>query len=130
MCHHNTFLVYQSMRDATMEKWERITHFSVGFAWVLATLFGVAGYATFKALSQGMRIIMRYMSETVTRATELQMIWEYMYVFYIFTGDLLENYCWDDDLMNFARFLFSLSILLTYPIECFVSREVLLLVDK
>lgn len=40
-------------------------------------------------------------------------------------GDLLENYCWDDDLMNFSRLLFSIQILLTYPIECFVSREVL-----
>lgn len=41
------------------------------------------------------------------------------------SGDLLENYCWDDDLMNFSRLLFSVQILLTYPIECFVSREVI-----
>uniref|UniRef100_A0A6M2DVC3 Putative sodium-coupled neutral amino acid transporter 11 n=1 Tax=Xenopsylla cheopis TaxID=163159 RepID=A0A6M2DVC3_XENCH len=40
-------------------------------------------------------------------------------------GDLLENYCWDDDLINFSRILFSISILLTFPIECFVTREVL-----
>lgn len=39
-------------------------------------------------------------------------------------GDLLENYCWNDDLMNLARVFFSVSILLTFPIECFVSREV------
>lgn len=26
--------------------------------------------------------------------------------------------------MNFSRVLFSISILLTFPIECFVSREV------
>lgn len=31
-------------------------------------------------------------------------------------GDLLENYCWDDDLMNAARIAFSLTILLTFPI--------------
>ncbi|KYN15077.1 Putative sodium-coupled neutral amino acid transporter 11, partial [Trachymyrmex cornetzi] len=40
-------------------------------------------------------------------------------------GDLMENYCWDDDLMNFARVLFSGTILLTFPIECFVTREVM-----
>lgn len=91
MCHHNTFLVYQSMRNASLEQWEKVTHISVSFALGIALLFGVAGYATFKALSQ---------------------------------GDLLENYCWDDDLMNFSRVLFSISILLTFPIECFVSREV------
>lgn len=39
-------------------------------------------------------------------------------------GDLLENYCWDDDLINLSRILFSVTILLTYPIECFVAREV------
>ncbi|XP_058976174.1 putative sodium-coupled neutral amino acid transporter 11 [Musca domestica] len=91
MCHHNTFLVYQSMRDATMERWEKVTHISIGFAWTVAALFGIAGYSTFRALSQ---------------------------------GDLLENYCWNDDLMNFSRVLFSISILLTFPIECFVSREI------
>ncbi|XP_058834141.1 putative sodium-coupled neutral amino acid transporter 11 [Topomyia yanbarensis] len=91
MCHHNTFLVYHSMRDATLERWEKMTHFSVGCAWMVAVFFGIAGYCTFRALSQ---------------------------------GDLLENYCWDDDLMNFSRVLFSVSILLTFPIECFVSREI------
>lgn len=91
MCHHNTFLVYQSMRNASLERWEKVTHISIGFAWTVAALFGIAGYSTFRALSQ---------------------------------GDLLENYCWNDDLMNFSRILFSISILLTFPIECFVSREI------
>ncbi|KAL1128999.1 hypothetical protein AAG570_013531 [Ranatra chinensis] len=40
-------------------------------------------------------------------------------------GDLLENYCWDDDLMNIARIAFSATILLTFPIECLVTRAVL-----
>lgn len=39
------------------------------------------------------------------------------------SGDLLENYCYDD--MNIARVLFCISILLTYPLECFVAREVI-----
>jgi sodium-coupled neutral amino acid transporter 11 len=30
MCHHNTFLIYQSMRDSSLEKWEKVTHISVG----------------------------------------------------------------------------------------------------
>ncbi|XP_014285965.1 putative sodium-coupled neutral amino acid transporter 11 [Halyomorpha halys] len=40
-------------------------------------------------------------------------------------GDLLENYCWDDDLMNAARIAFSLTILFTFPIECLVTRAVI-----
>lgn len=37
----------------------------------------------------------------------------------------MENYCWDDDLMNLARLFFSCTILFTYPIECLVTRSVI-----
>ncbi|XP_025093645.1 putative sodium-coupled neutral amino acid transporter 11 isoform X2 [Pomacea canaliculata] len=40
-------------------------------------------------------------------------------------GDLLENYCWDDILMNISRLAFAITIMLTYPVECFVTREVI-----
>lgn len=53
MCHHNTFLVYHSMRDASLKQWEKVTHISISFAWVVAALFGIIGYSTFRALSQG-----------------------------------------------------------------------------
>jgi hypothetical protein len=43
----------------------------------------------------------------------------------LIAGDLLENYCWDDDLINVARTLFCLTILLTFPLECFVARDVI-----
>ncbi|KAL1502095.1 hypothetical protein ABEB36_007292 [Hypothenemus hampei] len=92
MCHHNTFLIYSSIAEASQKKWETVTHASIFTSLVVSCLFGIAGYSTFKAYSQ---------------------------------GDLLENYCWDDDLMNFSRVLFSIQILLTYPIECFVTREVI-----
>ncbi|KAG5862773.1 hypothetical protein JTB14_033210 [Gonioctena quinquepunctata] len=92
MCHHNTFLIYGSIVEPTQKKWEIVTHASILTSLIVAVLFGVAGYTTFKAYSQ---------------------------------GDLLENYCWDDDLMNVSRLLFSVQILLTYPIECFVTREVI-----
>jgi sodium-coupled neutral amino acid transporter 11 len=45
-------------------------------------------------------------------------------------GDLMENYCWTDDLMNFSRVMFSGTILLTFPIECFVTREVRLSIQS
>eukprot|EP00794_Sanderia_malayensis_P010971 gene10971-12133_t len=40
-------------------------------------------------------------------------------------GNLLNNYCPDDDLVNVARFVFALTIILTYPIQVFTSREVI-----
>ncbi|XP_028927732.2 putative sodium-coupled neutral amino acid transporter 11 [Ornithorhynchus anatinus] len=40
-------------------------------------------------------------------------------------GDLLENYCRNDDLVTFGRFCYGITVILTYPIECFVTREVI-----
>ncbi|XP_053984970.1 zinc finger protein 420-like isoform X2 [Hylaeus volcanicus] len=97
MCHHNTFLIYESIERATQQKWDVVTHWSLFTSFLIATAFGIIGYATFTAYVQ---------------------------------GDLMENYCWDDDLMNFARVMFSGTILLTFPIECFVTREVILTAIK
>ncbi|KAM5324647.1 putative sodium-coupled neutral amino acid transporter 11 isoform 2-T2 [Glossophaga mutica] len=38
-------------------------------------------------------------------------------------GDLFENYCRNDDLVTFGRFCYGATVILTYPIECFVTRE-------
>ncbi|XP_030846147.1 putative sodium-coupled neutral amino acid transporter 11 isoform X2 [Strongylocentrotus purpuratus] len=40
-------------------------------------------------------------------------------------GDLLENYCYNDVLVNIARVLFAITIMCTFPLECFVCREVI-----
>ncbi|KAI8515475.1 hypothetical protein Bbelb_062880 [Branchiostoma belcheri] len=40
-------------------------------------------------------------------------------------GDVLENYCHEDDLINAARFCYGVCIMLTFPVECFVCREVI-----
>jgi hypothetical protein len=51
------------MRDASLERWEKVTHISVGFAWGIAALFGISGYATFRALSQGNQIIIIHLNK-------------------------------------------------------------------
>ncbi|XP_059822030.1 putative sodium-coupled neutral amino acid transporter 11 isoform X1 [Hypanus sabinus] len=40
-------------------------------------------------------------------------------------GDLFENYCKNDDWATIGRLLYGLTTILTYPIECFVVREVI-----
>ncbi|KAK5861222.1 hypothetical protein PBY51_022636 [Eleginops maclovinus] len=40
-------------------------------------------------------------------------------------GDIFENYCRNDNLATFGRFCFGFSIITTFPLECFVTREVL-----
>merc|ERR1711916_48981 len=39
--------------------------------------------------------------------------------------DVLDNFADDNSAANAARFFFALAIMLTYPIECFVAREVI-----
>lgn len=121
-----------------MERWEKVTHISIGFAWTVAALFGIAGYSTFRALSQGrhrlivnfpLSILIAFSPNSISFLNYFSCISHTSCIFLSpspspSSGDLLENYCWDDDLMNFSRVLFSISILLTFPIECFVSREV------
>ncbi|XP_056283500.1 putative sodium-coupled neutral amino acid transporter 11 isoform X1 [Pseudoliparis swirei] len=40
-------------------------------------------------------------------------------------GDIFENYCRNDNLATFGRCCFGFSIMTTFPLECFVTREVL-----
>lgn len=91
MCHHSSFLVYESMENPTQSRWNRITHISLAVSFVIVFVFGVAGYITFTGFSE---------------------------------GDLLENYCTSDNAALLARLLFGVTIMLTYPIECFVVRDV------
>uniref|UniRef100_A0A3Q2R2L3 Putative sodium-coupled neutral amino acid transporter 11 n=1 Tax=Fundulus heteroclitus TaxID=8078 RepID=A0A3Q2R2L3_FUNHE len=91
ICHHNSFLIYNSLEQPTLSKWSRVTHISVGSSLIISAAFAVAGYTTFTGYTQ---------------------------------GDIFENYCRDDNLATFGRFCFGFSIITTFPLECFVTREV------
>ncbi|XP_036900460.1 putative sodium-coupled neutral amino acid transporter 11 isoform X3 [Sturnira hondurensis] len=90
ICHHNCFLVYGSLEEATVAKWSRIIHLSTLVSVFICILFATCGYLTFTGFTQ---------------------------------GDLFENYCRSDDLVTFGRFCYGATVVLTYPIECFVTRE-------
>ena len=91
MCHHDSFLLCESIENKSQERWNKVTHISLASACSLILTFALIGYITFTGSSQ---------------------------------GDIFENFCSSDDLANIAKFLFTLKIMLTYPIECFVVREV------
>ncbi|XP_028603252.2 putative sodium-coupled neutral amino acid transporter 11 isoform X1 [Podarcis muralis] len=92
ICHHNSFLIYGSLKEPTLSNWARVTHVSVSFAVFVSLLFATCGYVTFREYTE---------------------------------GDIFENYCRDDDLATFGRFCYGITVILTFPIECFVTREVL-----
>ncbi|KAL6484638.1 hypothetical protein MHYP_G00066830 [Metynnis hypsauchen] len=91
ICHHNSFIIYESLQEPTLRNWLRITHMSVGSAALISAIFAAAGYTTFTGYTQ---------------------------------GDIFENYCKNDNLATFGRFCYGLSIITTFPLECFVTREV------
>ncbi|XP_046701409.1 putative sodium-coupled neutral amino acid transporter 11 isoform X2 [Silurus meridionalis] len=91
ICHHNSFMIYGSLKEPSLNNWSRITHVSVGSAALVSALFAATGYATFTGYTQ---------------------------------GDIFENYCKYDNLATFGRFCYGLSIITTFPLECFVTREV------
>ena len=39
-------------------------------------------------------------------------------------GDIFENYCHKDDLINVVRLFYSLIIMFSFPLELFVCRDV------
>ncbi|WFD31084.1 hypothetical protein MSPP1_002116 [Malassezia sp. CBS 17886] len=47
VCHHNSLLIYSSLKEPTMDKFGRITHYSTLLSAVAATTMAVAGYAAF-----------------------------------------------------------------------------------
>uniref|UniRef100_A0A4W4GKT3 Putative sodium-coupled neutral amino acid transporter 11 n=1 Tax=Electrophorus electricus TaxID=8005 RepID=A0A4W4GKT3_ELEEL len=91
ICHHNSFMIYESLPEPSLRNWSCVTHGSVGSAALVSAVFAVAGYATFTGFTQ---------------------------------GDIFENYCKNDILATFGRFCYGLSIITTFPLECFVTREV------
>ncbi|XP_028991696.1 putative sodium-coupled neutral amino acid transporter 11 isoform X1 [Betta splendens] len=117
ICHHNSFLIYSSLDRPTLAHWSRVTHGSVGSALVISAAFAVAGYTTFTGYTQGgntqvLSHVRPIPLNGLTRKVN-------------FSGDIFENYCKSDNLATFGRFCFGLSIITTFPLECFVTREVL-----
>lgn len=53
MCHHNTFLIYGSIKEADQRRWDKVTHISLFISFLIAAMFGIVGYATFTGYSQG-----------------------------------------------------------------------------
>lgn len=55
MCHHNVFLLYDSIEGASQTIWNCVTHYAVTISCLLMVAFGLVGYATFGDLTQGMQ---------------------------------------------------------------------------
>lgn len=92
VCHHNSLLIYGSLKEPSMDKFGKVTHYSTLIAGIAATTMSVAGYWSFEEKT---------------------------------LANVLNNFPADDTFVNVARFLFGVNMFTTFPLECFVCREVL-----
>jgi sodium-coupled neutral amino acid transporter 11 len=53
MCHHNTFLLYCSIENTSIAKWNKVTHASIFVSFITMILMAFGGYATFTGYVQG-----------------------------------------------------------------------------
>jgi sodium-coupled neutral amino acid transporter 11 len=110
VCHHNSLLIYGSLRTPTLDRFAAVTHASTALALAACTLLAVPAYAVFTDRTQG-NILNNF--EPVRALAALRgMIWG------LTTAQ-------GDTLINVARFCFGLNMFTTLPLELFVCREVL-----
>ena len=53
MCHHNSFLLYESIENTCITKWKKVTHVSISISFIMMVSMALGGYATFTGQVQG-----------------------------------------------------------------------------
>jgi len=52
VCQHNTFIVYNSLRDATLHRWKKVSHSSIFTSFVLCLIMGLGGFLSFGSYTE------------------------------------------------------------------------------
>ncbi|KAB2570037.1 Vacuolar amino acid transporter 2 [Lasiodiplodia theobromae] len=53
VCHHNSLLIYGSLKKPTLDRFSKVTHFSTTVSMIACLLMALAGYLTFGDKTQG-----------------------------------------------------------------------------
>ncbi|EME44736.1 hypothetical protein DOTSEDRAFT_72255 [Dothistroma septosporum NZE10] len=53
VCHHNSLLIYGSLRTPTMDRFAKVTHYSTGISMVACITMALSGYLVFGDMTQG-----------------------------------------------------------------------------
>jgi len=53
VCHHNSLLIYGSLKQPTMDRFARVTHFSTSVSMLACLGMALAGYLNFGSMTQG-----------------------------------------------------------------------------
>ncbi|KAJ5342034.1 hypothetical protein N7541_011158 [Penicillium brevicompactum] len=53
VCHHNSLLIYGSLKRPTLDRFTRVTHYSTGVSLIMCLAMGIAGFLSFGSKTQG-----------------------------------------------------------------------------
>ncbi|KAL6236120.1 hypothetical protein BDW75DRAFT_207778 [Aspergillus navahoensis] len=53
VCHHNSLLIYGSLKKPTLDRFAKVTHYSTGISLLMCLLMGVSGFLFFGSETQG-----------------------------------------------------------------------------
>ncbi|KAL4785753.1 transmembrane amino acid transporter protein-domain-containing protein [Aspergillus varians] len=53
VCHHNSLLIYGSLKKPTLDRFATVTHYSTGISLIMCILMGVSGFLFFGSETQG-----------------------------------------------------------------------------
>jgi len=121
VCHHNSLLIYGSLRTPTLDRFARVTHVSTLLSLVSCMTLAVSGYLVFTNKTQG-NILNNFPEVRTHTCYPSTLCW--------FAQKKNKNGHWsyvckkDDTMINVARFAFGLNMFTTLPLELFVCREV------
>ncbi|KAJ5614341.1 hypothetical protein N7528_007995 [Penicillium herquei] len=53
VCHHNSLLIYGSLKRPTLDRFATVTHYSTGVSLIMCLAMGIAGFLSFGSKTQG-----------------------------------------------------------------------------
>ncbi|KAI2787382.1 Vacuolar amino acid transporter 2 [Penicillium oxalicum] len=53
VCHHNSLLIYGSLKKPTLDRFATVTHYSTGVSLIMCLAMGIAGFLSFGSKTQG-----------------------------------------------------------------------------
>jgi sodium-coupled neutral amino acid transporter 11 len=65
VCHHNSLLIYGSLKKPTLDRFAKVTHFSTSISMIACLVMALAGYLTFGSKTQG-NVLNNFPTDNIT----------------------------------------------------------------
>src|SRR6185369_6857400 len=66
VCHHNSLLIFDSLKKPTLNRFAAVTHFSTGISMIACMLMALSGYLVFTDKTEGTVIAKQSLNEIIS----------------------------------------------------------------